>query len=410
MEIRLTMFTIHLFKILKTTFSKKTVVLSILSFLIMILFWSVSNPIEAKNASTVLTKPLLIADSSQKVVNKPLTTPSIKMVSNVTSSSTEQTKESTTNVINNLQFLPEDIKKIAQKGKLVVAVRNVETPPFIMIKEGCKNLKDNEVCVDHNGQKRTFYGLDIKIAKGIVTALNGGLQKLTGQENAIKIELNTSQSKFDEIVKQVVTKQADIVISKLSVSPERGVMINFSDPYLTMDFGLLVNRKRLETSQYLSKMDKIQFLKKLPSKKIGVLEGSFSGRLAENLFPEAETQEFSDNQDKGSAWENAIKAVKKDNKNEPIAAFRDELAIKLEVFRNPNSAIYLETVLFTDIKDLISIGIAADKPQLKSVINEYLKRERHNYTVDDLICRYPQSFNLEQDDHYLEKNCNVQLN
>lgn len=381
--------------------SNKLILFCFLSVFITIFFWSLINKIEAKTPPTVSTTTLMAispVSETSDLVEKPLKNTNNPVLFNQT-----QAQNLSSQKPNNLQFLPEDIRQIVERGKLVVAVRNEDTPPFIMIKEGCQNLQNNEVCANVGGKEKTFYGLDIEIAQGIVASINGGLKKVLKENNTIKLELNPSQQQFDKIVGEVVTTKADIAISKLSISPERAVMVRFSKPYLTMDLGLLVNRKRLESAYQRSNLDKITLLKQLPKKKIGVLEGSFSGRLAEKLFTDSDIQPFPPTSN--GAWKDIIEAVKKDDENEPIAAFRDELEIKLEVFRNPNTAIYLETVLFTDIKDLIAIAISADKPQLINIINQYLTRERHDYTVDNLICRYPEAFYLKQDDKYLEKNC-----
>ena len=381
-------------KKIKVIFSKTITRLILTSILMIIFSGLIFNRIEAKRpfkiTSTMLTTASPISQNSNPIAQ------SNPNLNHSLTTALDSTK--------NLEFVPKDIRRILEKGKLVVAIRNAETPPFIMIKDNCKNLEKHQVCVKVNGKEKAFYGLDIEIAEGIIDALNGGLKKVLGKDNLIKLELDASQYLFDEIVKQVVIKKADIAVSKLSISPERSVLVNFSQPYLNMDFGLLVNRKRAETAYQASKLEKEDFLKQLPGEKIGVLEASFSGRLAEKLFSKSHIKSFY-GRTRDDAWKEVINAVKADENTEPLAAFRDELEIKLQVFRHPDDTLYLETVLFTDIKDLISVVVSPEKTQLLTVINHYLTRARHNYTVDDLICQYPQAFKLQKTAQYLEKHC-----
>jgi ABC-type amino acid transport substrate-binding protein len=118
-------------------------------------------------------------------------------------------------IFNNYSFAetPSDIKKIIQKGKLVVAINSVDYPPFF-----------------YHNKKGILDGYDIEIANDIAKFLG------------VKVEFNRSAVTFQDVVKLVQDEHADIAISAISATLSRGLNVRFSEPYLTPNQCLILNR------------------------------------------------------------------------------------------------------------------------------------------------------------------------
>jgi len=244
------------------------------------------------------------------------------------------------------QDYPADIQKIIDKNKLVIALYEKDQPPFFM--------------ADKNGE---LQGFDIELAKGIADELG------------VIAEFNKSAKTFNETVDLVVNGQADIVISKLSRTLKRAKRVLFTKPYIVLRKGLLVNR--LKVAQAAKGMGQARFIKNITGN-IGVIADTSYVGYAKTMFPKADITEYPD-------WKDVVTAVTKGN---IIAAFRDELELKKIIKDKSDAIITLQTVIFKDTKDPISIAVSSDSPHLCFWINQYLD-EKNIYTdVDELLDRF----------------------
>ncbi len=262
--------------------------------------------------------------------------------------------------------MPPDIQKILDRGELVVAMRGIDTPPFFMYDQ------NNKLCSDDpstyvTDEKGKLCGLDVEIA----IALADGL--------GVKLRLDRSQTDFSKVVRLVFDRQADLAISKLSISPNRATRLRFSTPYVNMRRALLVNRVLL--AQQTKNRRAVEAIKNLEGK-IGVIQNTTYLEFAKKLFPKATPVEF-------PSWTGAIEAVASGN---ILAAYRDEMEVKKIVLSQPNTALKVQTVALTDTKDSIAAILPWDSEQLLTFVNVVLDTKNFNYTVDDLIEKYPTVF------------------
>ncbi|KAB8032152.1 transporter substrate-binding domain-containing protein [Fluviispira multicolorata] len=109
--------------------------------------------------------------------------------------------------------IPPDIKKIITRGKLIVALKNGNYPPFF-----------------YEDDKKALIGYDIEMAQDIAKNLGVG------------IEYNRNAQSFADVIKLVENDSADLGISALSSTLSRGLSVNFSDPYLSPNQSLILNR------------------------------------------------------------------------------------------------------------------------------------------------------------------------
>jgi len=243
--------------------------------------------------------------------------------------------------------LSPDIQRIRQRGKLIVAMLNQENPPFFM--------------TDSAGQ---FMGLDVKLAKALADQLG------------VTLEFTRTAKTFDEVVKTVYDMNADLALSKLSRTLHRAETVRFSQPYVTMRQGLLVNRLQIaEQANGRSMTDVIRNLEG----KIGVIRGSSYVGFTQKKFPKATIVEFSN-------WTDAIKAV---IRGDILATYRDELEVKKIVLSQPHTALTLQTIALTDTQDSIAIALPWDSQQLLAYVNQYLDISAVGYTAESLLKEYP---------------------
>jgi polar amino acid transport system substrate-binding protein len=247
----------------------------------------------------------------------------------------------------NRSQMPPDMQRIRQRGKLIVAMLNQENSPFFM-----------------TDSARHFTGLDVKLAQALADQLG------------VRLEFNRTATTFDEVVKTVYALNADLAISKLSRTLNRAERVRFSQPYLTMRQGLLVNR--LQIAQQANGRSMTDVIRNLQGK-IGVIRGSSYVGFTQKKFPNTTVVEF-------PSWTEAVEAV---IRGEILATYRDELEVKKIVLSQPHTALTLQTIALTDTQDTIAIALPWDSQQLLAYVNQYLDMSAVDYTVESLLQEYP---------------------
>lgn len=239
--------------------------------------------------------------------------------------------------------MPPDIAQILERGKLIVAVLNQDNAPFFMKAE--------------EGQ---LSGLDIQLAQAIADQLG------------VDLEVNRSADTFNGVVETVFNRHADIAISKISRTMKRAVRVRFSEPYLQMRQGLLINR--LQLAQQVKSGNVTATIRAL-SGEVGVIKGSSYVGFLKQKFPKATIVER-------DSWSDIVKAV---SAGELLAGYRDELEIKKVVLTKPDAALQLQTVLLTDTQDALSMVLPWDSTHLLAFTNQYLGTLETEYTVDSIL-------------------------
>ncbi|MEM8714500.1 MAG: transporter substrate-binding domain-containing protein [Cyanobacteria bacterium P01_A01_bin.3] len=269
-----------------------------------------------------------------------------------------------------LYLMPSEMRTILDRGELIVATRAVDTPPFVMYASDSRSCEG--ISVEQDGQ--TLCGLDIEIGKALADGLD------------VAVRFDHSASAFNEVVEKVFRGEADLALSKLSMSLTRAARLGMSDPYVNLRQGVLLNRvmlARATSDPDVSITDAVRTLEG----PVGVLENTQYSRFANQLFPSSEVVEF-------PTWDEAIAALVR---GELLAALRDEMEVKKVVLGDPRTALLLKTAIFTDTQDLIAAMVAWNKPQLRSYVNHYLQLNEPVSSADDLIERYPTVFTPAED-------------
>lgn len=243
--------------------------------------------------------------------------------------------------------MPPDIQRILQRGKLIVATLNQDNPPFFVTNAAGK-----------------LEGLDAEVARSLADQLG------------VEVEFNRSAATFDQVVKSVYQLDADLAISKLSRTLNRAKLVRFTQPYVTMRQGLLVNR--LQIAQQANGRTIPEVIRSLEGK-VGVIQGSSYVGFMQKKFPKAEIVEF-------PSWSAAIDAV---IRGEVLATYRDELEVKKIVLSKPDAALQFQTIALTDTEDSIAIALPWDSQHLLAFVNQSLEIMHINHTADSLLQEYP---------------------
>ncbi|MBN1913681.1 MAG: amino acid ABC transporter substrate-binding protein [Candidatus Omnitrophica bacterium] len=239
-----------------------------------------------------------------------------------------------------------DIKRIIDRGKLIVAMLEEDNPPFFM-----------------HDEKGDFVGLDVDLAHDIAAKLG------------VEVEFRRKAKTFDAIVDMVFLKEADVAISYLSKTLERAKKVIFTDTYITLYQTVVVNR--LEAAQRKWDKDLIKYLND-KNVRIATLKESSYITFAEELFPLATIVPY-----------DIIDVAFDDARSGKVeAAFFDNIFAKGWHHDNPDAALYVQTIICRSNEDPIAMAVHWEDVHLYEWLNQYLDGVIKDGTVDKLVTKY----------------------
>lgn len=248
----------------------------------------------------------------------------------------------------NTNDYPSDIQRIMDRGKLIFGLYYEDMPPFFM--------------TDDEGE---LYGVDIELARSIA------------EEFGVDIEFNREAKSYQELFEKVVIAEVDVVIAKFSKTFNRAKQINYTEPYVTFRWALMVNSE-YATSKNITEYP-MTYLKKADGIKVGVKEATSYVEFAKGLFPLADVVQF-------ETWQGAIKALREGQVN---AAMYDENEVIKSLYKDPDIALFSSIYILKDKKDFISMAVPRESEQLLFWLNYYIDNYSIDYSVDDLLNKYP---------------------
>ena len=240
------------------------------------------------------------------------------------------------------RLLAPDIARIVARGELVVAMLGVDTPPFFYEKKG------------------ELVGVEVDLAKAIA------------KELGVNIRFNRTPKTFNAVVDTVARGEADIAVSKLSRTLARTQMISFSQPYLSLNHALILNRVKF--AQFARDRALPEVIRGF-SGSVGVIAKSSFADYAKRNFPNAKVVEY-------PGWEDVLKAL---DKGDIIGAYRDEFEVKRILKSDPTASLVLRTVTFKDLEDTLGIAVGINDRVLLAFINEFLSQRADKMTVNKVL-------------------------
>ncbi len=224
-----------------------------------------------------------------------------------------------------------DIAEILDRGTLRIAIPSQDLTAFFQ--------------EDENGG---LYGIDIELAESIADSLG------------VEAVFDRTSKNYDELTEKLKNNEVDMVISTYSHSLDRIKYVDFSEPYLELQFGIMVNKQ--EMVRHDIEDNPVPYLKK-NQEKITAVKGTSHVELAKQLFGLCEIVEAED-------YDEAVSLVKS---GKVFAFFSGELEFYSKYLAQPDLLIYTSTYTFSDVKDEFCIGIPRDKGQLLDYVNLYIE-------------------------------------
>ena len=219
-----------------------------------------------------------------------------------------------------------------ERGKFLVGVSS-DSKPF------CYFDKNNK-----------FIGLDIDIAKRIA-------KNLLGNENAVDF----IDVKYTDLITKINKSEIDFAIAAITITPQRQMVVDFSDSYFTAGQALIVKKD-----------SKIQKIKDLNKKKVIVQLGSTSEKIPKKFAPAAILLGYKD-------INLAYEALKNGHGDVMIS---DDAFLKDFITNNP------EFKILPFRLSVEQYGIAfkntEDSANLKNGINNTLKEMRNDGSLEEL--------------------------
>lgn len=242
--------------------------------------------------------------------------------------------------------LAPDIKRILDRGRLVVAVAGFALPPFVM---------------DGPGGKPE--GSDIDLAQGMATALG------------VAVAFDRRARSFDELIEQVARHDADLALSRLGETLDRATRVRFSRPYLVLREALLLNRPRF--AQTAKDGDPVAVLN-TSGATVGVVAGTAAAADVRRLLPQAKRQEY-------PRWQpDLVDAVLRGALS---AGLGDELQVRQALAARPEAPLQLRPAVLDDAQERIAVAVPWDSTQLLAWIDLYLETQVKPLTVEALLAR-----------------------
>ena len=245
--------------------------------------------------------------------------------------------------------IPPDIKKIISRGKIIIAINGINYPPFF-----------------YEAKNNKLEGIDVDISKDIAKYLG------------VNVEFDRSAKTFKDVVKLVENEKADLAISALSGTLNRGISVRVSNPYFLPNQVVITNRL-LEL--------KINNDLKIPPEngKIAV-----SNNAAYEDFANQNYEFFKSNfKDfsfvKYDSLENAFNDV---IEGKILGLYVDEIYANNLLASDKRANLYVRKKIVTDAVDPICIILNWKAPNLANWINLYITRMKNNGKEKALAKKY----------------------
>lgn len=115
-------------------------------------------------------------------------------------------------------------------------------------------LKRGELRV---GLEAGYMPFEMRDRKGNIVGFDVDLARLMAKTMGVKLTLVNTQ--WDGIIPALLTDKFDILMSGMTITPERNLQVNFSEPYIYIGQSVLLHRKRAETITDHSQLNDPQY-------------------------------------------------------------------------------------------------------------------------------------------------------
>ncbi len=237
------------------------------------------------------------------------------------------------------------LARILDSRRLVVAMGRFDAPPFFTTAAGQPQ------------------GQDVWFAQQLASALG------------VELDIRREMRSFNDVVDAVDRGQADLAVSKVSITYPRALRVLFSDPYLVLRHALAFNRVAL--ARHLGSRDLATEVRRWNGP-IGVIAKSSFVEFARTRFPQAQLVEF-------AHWDELVESVLQ---GRVLCAYRDELEIKRIGVKLPSASLHLRTAVLSDTRDSIGMVFPRTSTHLQQFANIFLQNQGETLSANGLLNKY----------------------
>ena len=232
---------------------------------------------------------------------------------------------------------PDPLHQLIESGQLRVGLSATQ-PPFSM-----------------RDRKGELMGLDVDLAHALARAM--GLE-------AVLVPMP-----FAELLTTLESKGIDLVISAMTITPERNVRVPFAGPYYVSGTATLSKIDDLSLVSDISKLDD-------PALRFAAVKGTTNESFARSYLSSATLITTTD-------FDAAVELVLKD---EVDAVLADYPLCKVALMRHPDAGFSSLMTPFTI--EPLGIAIRADAPRLVNLVDNYLDTLEYSGLLGQLKARW----------------------
>ncbi len=238
------------------------------------------------------------------------------------------------------------IKEIQSRGTLRVGMTAGDYPPYII------------------STKSGLTGLEVSLARTLASFMG------------VRLQIIRSAQTPDDLVALLEKGEVDLGIATASITPERALRVNFSQPYMILHKAIILNRLRFNALRAKEEETLRAFYQRGYS--IGVCQGSAYRAFASQLFPRARIVAYRD-------WG----AVMKDLEAGKIeGAMNDQFEVLKAMWSSPRGGLLYLPIVLKEGNDPIGIMVPKEALHFLNWINWVLVLERLTFQLGDLQAAY----------------------
>jgi ABC-type amino acid transport substrate-binding protein len=203
------------------------------------------------------------------------------------------------------------------------------------------------------------------------------LARLMASGMGVKLDIKTMP--FDKLLPALEKGDVDVVISNVTINPERNMRVAFVGPYMTSGKCIVTKKDALARAEEATDLN-------TPDTRLAALEGSTSAAFAKALLPKASLTLVDD-------YEKAVTMVNSDT----IGGLITDYPICLSVLKSHPDAGFVS--LFSLLTyEPVGIALAGNDPLYINWTENFLTRVEGMGLLEELSMRWFDRASLEEDD------------
>ncbi len=187
--------------------------------------------------------------------------------------------------------------------------------------------------------------------------------------NSLGVDLELVQRPFGTLLNALDAGEVDMVMSGLTMTPERNMKVGFVGPYFVSGKAILTKDDTLANSQDSGDINK-------GTVRLAALAGSTSERFVQEVTPEAQLTSV-------QSYDDAVQAVIDDKVDALVADFP---ICVISVFRNPDAGLISLSSPFNF--EPIGIALPANDPLFTNLVQNYVNLLEGTGLLEELRARW----------------------